>query len=223
VTRLLSALLGAVFVVSYDPVAVVAQTPWEKGFNFRGTDTYVTDGANETYVLTSDVYPITRNSVTFGYGGTGYSSQQHADRSASNDRRLAGVAIPDSVTYTVYFQVDLPNTGAFLVRLALGDQNVTASTDEYCQLRDTSTTLATFDVTHAENGGFFDTTGTEYTNATWPGSNTGVQYTYATTTFILKLTNETDTACRVAHVFITDDVGAATATPRRLLLMGVGR
>jgi len=112
---------------------------WDKGFNFRGTSGYVTDGANETYVLLGDAYPVTRNGVTFGW----LSAPSSGDRDSTIDRRLAGI------NYTANdgasqrdFQIDLPAAGDYIISLALGDHGFT-QTYQYWRLLDNTTVLAT--------------------------------------------------------------------------------
>lgn len=96
---------------------------WVKGFNFRTTSGYVTDEVDQTYVLgptipgDSEAYPTTRNGVTFGW-----TTQPNgaADRSAANIPELAGTAYVTGAD--AVFRVDLPNSGTYKLRLAMGDE-----------------------------------------------------------------------------------------------------
>jgi hypothetical protein len=94
---------------------------WDKGFNFRQTSGFVTDGANETYVLSGDSYPATRNGVTFGWEDAPSGDR---DRNSGIDRRLAGMNFVSSAAgASAYrFRVDLPAAGDYAVRLAIGDE-----------------------------------------------------------------------------------------------------
>src|SRR5205809_595690 len=96
---------------------------WDKGFNFRDSIGYVTDGTNETYVRdTGDVYPVTRNAVTFGWN----SNLGGADRNSAIDRRLAGLNYSSPGT-SFTFQVDLTAPGTYDISLALGDATFTGN------------------------------------------------------------------------------------------------
>src|SRR5262245_50094126 len=138
---------------------------WTKGFNFRSTSGFVTDAADDTYVLTNgsnqgEQYPTTRNSVTFGY--TSLVTLGDRDRNAGNNAKLAGIHFPDTEANETIFRVDLPATGNYRVRLAMGDPD-NASTGQKVLIRDNGSTLATITGDAAANS-FRDATGTELTH-----------------------------------------------------------
>lgn len=174
---------------------------WDKGFNFRGTSGYVSDGANETYVL-AEGYPTTRNSVTFGFT-TGTGVVQGVDRSATNDRRLAGINYDNS---SRIFQVDLPASGAYTVHLALGDQAGGGNAICAAAIQDTLTPLTTVNFAANTANNFTDATGAVYTNVTWSGSETGVSLTFSTTTLNLALTSAG--YWTIAHLFVSQGGGS---------------
>lgn len=152
---------------------------WRIGLNFRSTSGYVSDGADEVYVLGTDTTPTERksangNSVTFQWD----SSPIALNRSTGVDVRLAGrhsTSNPDVRTLTV----TLPAAGDYRVRIAAGDALSTGYwTATY--LKDNGTTLITLSGSIG-SGNFFDADGTQLTNAAWPGSNTLVDVTFAST------------------------------------------
>lgn len=164
---------------------------WDKGFNFRATSGYVTDGANETYVL-SETYPVPRNGVTFGWDATG--SLQVRDRNAGLDRRLAGCHF-DTLQRT--FRVDVLAAGNYSVRLALGDPTNPQTVS--CTVKDGSTTLLTVGNTSVIAGSTVDATGTIYTDANWPASNTAVTVTMVGTALTVVVPPDS----YVQHLFIS--------------------
>jgi hypothetical protein len=192
------------------------------GLNFRSSAIFVTDGANETCCLgNTDVYPVTRGGATFGWDGL--IGDMGRDREAGFDRRLAGMnqAANDGTSQTT-FRLDLPATGSYTIRLALGDAD---NDQDYQWLRmfDNSTTLFTIaDTDGVAAANYDDAFGTSWSAAAWPGSNvarTGVLF--AST--ILKLTIGAPTAqanstC-IAHLFVMQE---ATATVKALTALGVG-
>ncbi len=168
------------------------------GFNFRNTSGYVTDGADETYVLgNSDPYPTTRAGWTFGWEDTISGS---INRDSGNDARLAGINY--MTASGVRFRVDLPATGDYTVAVAMGDA---ASAQEVSWAwKDDTTNLNDFYDGNTSGGNFFyDATETEYTNSTWPGSQTPVQYTFATTIFRIQSHTPVFSNPTLAHVALS--------------------
>jgi len=147
------------------------------GFNFRDTAGFVTDGTGETYVSgENDLYPTTRASQTFGWNSF---QDLRRDRSNSVDRRLAGVNQRANGTQA-FWRLDI-TAGTYDVDIALGDEN-SSQGYQYLQLKDTSSVLLTIDKSSgSSNDQFYDATGTIYSGANWPGSNTKVRVTFATT------------------------------------------
>lgn len=190
---------------------------WDKGFNFRSTSGFVTDGTNETYVLLTDVYPTTRNGVTFGGDTFPFDV---VDRNASLDRRLAGIHyhMNDGSAQSL-FRVDLPSATDYEIRLALGD---TASQGyHYAQVRDDTSALFTvIDTNGTAADRWDDSTGTEWTDATWPGSNVATIGSFSSTIFWLAYgTPDAQSASTcVSHIFISQaDPSAAQPTRSRKL------
>lgn len=156
----------------------IAAAQWDKGFNFRATSGYVTDGANQTYVL-GDSYPTTRNSVTFGW--TTSLSDPLRDRDNMVDPRLAGVnQIPNSSQKG--FRIDLPAAGGYTIYLAIGDAAIDQPVAQYVEVYDDTVLLFTINDTDGTLGGNFDDAGgTNRTSAAWPTDNVGIGVSFATT------------------------------------------
>lgn len=194
---------------------------WDKGFNFRSTSGYVTDGTDETYVLAGDNYPVTRNGVTFGYT-TGMPSANAKDRSTSNDVRLAGTHVVPNTPAQETIRVDLNSAADYDIRLALGD-GLYSHLYTYVQLLDNATAVLTITDTNGQSGNaFLDATGAEYTAPNWPGSNTKVTKTFATTTFFMTMGSPDAQSDKTptAHLFLSE-VATGGATGKSNPLYGV--
>ncbi len=186
---------------------------FDKGFDFRGSIGFATDPANCTYVLgdSTDFYPTTRNGVTFGWlshtaGGF--------DRNAALDPRIAGVNY--NTATPVQFQVDLPSIGDYAISIAIGDDLSTFSTG--LVIKDTSTALLTLGPHTITAGNFYDATDTQYASAVWPGSETPVTKTFATTTLIMEMSTIT-LGWTIAHLFLS---ATSLPTPTRFYLPSTG-
>lgn len=152
---------------------------YPQGINFRDTLGYVTDGANESMATANNfgpAYPVTTTQGnTVGWEGALGNTR---DRTTSNDRRLAGIHFTAAIQTD--FRFDLPAAGSYNIRLAAGDAGGVNSTD--WTLIDGTTSLG--QLCSGNNGAansFRDATNAVYTAAAWPGSNTAVAKTFATT------------------------------------------
>jgi hypothetical protein len=207
----------SVILILLTPAAGFAQA-WDKGFNFRSTSAYVTDGANETYVI-GDVYPTTRNGVTFGWVGA---VDWTANRSTSVDRRVAGVQGVWGLSGT-YFRVDLPASGDFDLEVAMGDQGQGNGPADW-SIQDTTTNLETVDNGNFPAAGVFrDANNVQHsTAANWAANQTAKRYTFATTQLrvVMGFNNAQITA--IAHLRVVQ-VGGGAPTSRQRTLTGVGQ
>ena len=177
---------------------------WDKGWNFRATSGYVTDGTNETYCL-QEVYPVTRNGVTFGWD-TATASDDARDRNNTTDRRLAGInATGGSDTPPHTFRVDLPASGDYIISLATGDFNFDQSQTRVF-FYDNTTLLFTISTdVNCAAANFIDANGTKWSAAAWPGSNTTKTLTFATTTFkmVTGVSTPSHIQTSAAHLFLS--------------------
>lgn len=178
-----------------------------QGINFRASAGYVTDGANEDYDIASrGAYPWTTaqgNNV----GWITQSSVNYRDRTTGNDRRIAGSCFID----TDDFRIDLPSTGDYNVGIAAGDANYAQEVN--WELFDNTSSLGTLTTGSTSAGERFkDATNTEYTDSTWPTSQTLVTKTFTST--IMKVSATEVTGQWVAHIYVE----SAGAAPRRWIL-----
>ena len=189
---------------------------WDKGFNFRDTAAYVTDGTNETYALefAKESYPTTRNGVTFGWEQATFDD---VNRDSTVDRRLAGIVYVhnDGAATQANFRVDLPATGDYTITLALGDTGF-AQNAQYWQLKDTTTALATINDTNgtaADN--YDDATGVNRTEANWPSQNATITETFTTTILrsLIGTPSAAGNSTTIAHLFVSQAAGAAEVLP----------
>lgn len=195
---------------------------WDKGFNFRATSGYVTDGTNETFVIDTDAYPTTRNGVTFGWtsapSGAGGGSR---DRDNTIDRRIAGINFVGNTNTPCAFQVDLPATGIFKIQLGYGDAGGNSQSN-YIDVDDSATNLISFRPQNtAATPTFGDAVGSTYIAAVWPGSEATVTKTFATTTFKMVLGDVAlgaGTNSVISHIFISQV--ATTSPPTGLIING---
>jgi hypothetical protein len=180
---------------------------WTKGFNFRQTAGFVTDGINETYCRSysnGDGYPVTRNGVTFGWDAN-YNGLTDRDRLTADNLRnpkLSGMVAMQASGSDSYarFRVDLPAAGAYRIRLAAGDAG--SNNRSYWRILDNTTELvASADTSLPASNYYVDATDTLHTNsALWWGKNAYVDLTFATTTFIFELVRPTALSSVIAHI-----------------------
>lgn len=196
-----------------------------KGFNFRNTLGYVTDGTNQQAVYeTAAAYPITQtiggDSVTFGFDSA--ASLQYRNRNAGNDVRLAGMIFTENVES--YFRVNLPASGDYKVRVAIGD-GIYSITNQTILIKDGvgGSTLATFTDASIAGNSFLDAGNTERTAANWPGSNTEITVTFTGTVATLYLpANGAGINSYITSLSLEQVAVAAAGGHKNLLLMGVG-
>jgi len=192
---------------------------WDKGFNFRATSGYVTDGPNETYV-SEDIYPVTRNGVTFGWSST----ISDRDRDSTVDRRLAGLTQRTNDGNIETFRIDLEAADTYLITLALGDTSFPQGY-QYCNFQDDTTVFRTIDDTNGTaQDNYDDATGVNRTEANWPTQN--VQDTRVFTSAIMRVRigspGSEANSSTIAHLFLSR-VAAAEDELNTAMLTGVGR
>lgn len=189
---------------------------WDKGFNFRATSGYVTDGANTTYVV-GEQYPVTRNTVTFGWVGFGPLS---VDRNNALDVRFAGINYFSSNGVTGTFQVDLPATDSYTIHLALGDAGGGGSASCVCVIKDNATTLSTINFDASVGTKVTDAAGTVLNTTSWPGSEAGTTFSFATTTLSIALTSPS--LVMLEHLFVSRVVAGGSAVYGAPFYFGIG-
>lgn len=181
-----------------------------KGFNFRNTSGYVTDGANETYVLGSDEYPVTRGGVTFGWDST--SSIGGRDRDSGIDVRLAGQNQRSNNGGQNSFRVDLDTATDHEITLANGDTGF-GQGYQYWQFKDNTSVLRTVDDSDGTLvNNYNDATGINRTEAAWPGDNVKDTQTFTSTIFNLLIATPSSQSdnTTIAHLFLSEAAGGVT-------------
>lgn len=177
------------------------------GFDFRATSGYVTDPANcSADVGTGATYPnVYGNGATAGWDSSILDSR---DRNSGNDARLAGdMFLATSAART--FRIDLPSTGSYDIRMAIGDASYSIASTNKWELFDNASSLATATGGTSASQRFLDATNTEYTNATWSGSNTAITKTFTSTILNFKIGDGTNTAW-ITHLRVTTNGGVTT-------------
>lgn len=169
-----------------------AQAQWIKGFNF--SDTTTACGVNDTYLRpqggggTSDNYPTTRNTVTFG--STLDIGDNRRDRGGAVNCKLQGISFNENnAANQGTIRVDVPASGQYKVRLAMGEGNGFAAGANQKALfvdSDTTTVLATITAASVSADHWIDATGVDRTEATWLASNAQLTVTLTGTSFYLK-------------------------------------
>lgn len=174
-----------------------------KGINFRSTAGYRADGAGETY-SNGEVYPTTRNGQTFGWSLNLNANSR--DRSATSDRRLAGV-VYNVNTAVSDFRLDLESTGVGTIRLALGE--LAGADTQRVQLLDGGVVFATLSPT--TNANFADAAGNLWNEQGWPTSNVAITHTFTSTNFTIRIGDGSSAGnTRLTHVSV--DMAAADTT-----------
>lgn len=182
---------------------------YPQGMNFRSTSGYVTDGTgedNETGQLAAGTYPRTSaQGNTVGWESAG-SDHPTRNRSAANDRRLAGCSFTD--TAAADFRFDLSSTGDKVLRCGIGDQAYSRA-NQKVEIFDTSSSLGTLfsGVSTGAANSFLDATGTARTNAAFNGSNASVTKTFSTTICRFRCGDGTNPTF-VAHLYVEDGAAA---------------
>ena len=190
--------------------------PLPQGINFRATSGYVTDGANEDAETFIDAFGAGNYPRTSAQGNTvgwesGSQSLYSRDRVSTQDQRLAGLSFEAGNGYANY-RIDLLSPGTHNIRAASGDGNYSGPVS--LDLYDSTASLGSLMTgsTSAANH-FKDATDTEYSAAAWPGSNTAVAKTFASTICRFRLNPAViSDNVRLCHVYI-ENAGGGAAVP----------
>lgn len=187
-----------------------------KGFNFRNTSAFVTDGTNETFVLPTDAYPTTRTvggeSVTFGWETVVTANGRDRSAAAPYAPELSGVTFlgPSDTPTSLVFRVDLPATGSYAINIAAGDQ--AGASKAFFEVDDTSTSVLAFGPTVVAGGSFMDAAGTARTGSDWQANNVPATETFATTIFRLKVNKATVNESPISHLTLTESGAGVVPT-----------
>jgi len=186
-----------------------------KGFNFRFTSGFVTDGTNQTYDLGA-VYPrsVTIDSDTFNVGWAVDNTANSRDR-AVQDPRLSGIGFIGNSSGEIKWRIDLPAAGTYTIRLALGDQSATRNI--FCRIFDNASVIATIanGVSTGAGNAFVDATGTVRTTPTdWTTNNASITLSFTSTTCFIGIGDPLNFGAdisAIAHFDIVQAVGGSTS------------
>lgn len=146
------------------------------GFSFRKSAGYVDDAIGDIPVSATEY----TDNLKYGWVGAVPSLY---DRSATVDPRMAGVAIaPNDGVGQLEFRIDLPSTGKYEIRLAIGDAKYSKA-NSFVQLIDGDTVISTIDKSGTETkvGEFIDAKGVSHlSSASWALRNAPVGYVFST-------------------------------------------
>lgn len=193
-----------------------SSTTFDVGFDFRNTSGFVTDPSCCTFETASGGsldYPVTSNingytNVKYGFesalsctGGAGST----ANRNATYDARLAGLAVFANSTTCSVFRVDLQGSPSSChIGLAMGDPGGGNSQTNYVAIYDNTTSRLAFSPANSDSTHFVDASGASLTPSAWPGSNTTVSETFSSTILRVKFGGTTDSnSTTLAHLRVT--------------------
>lgn len=187
---------------------------YPQGINFRATLAYVTDisPADCEYTQASGgaSYPrTTAQGNTVGWEAT--HSDNIRDRFVATDARLAGIHfVPASTTND--FRFDLTGTEDWKLGLACGDFGF-AHGPMRVEIFDTATSRGRLvdDQTTSTSARFFDASGVERTDASWPPDHVLVTKTFTTTICRFRVGGASDITS-IAHTYV-ESAGSAISIP----------
>jgi len=197
------------------------------GFNFRSTQGYVTDPAN-TVGFFGNAYPTSKTfgevSVNAGWDG----AIGVADRSTSIDPRLAGGNTVAQGTAARKFRVDLPVSGVWSIRLAMGNPSFTRAAFFDILDSDGTTVLYSRSEVSITSPQYLDATKVVRASAAiWASSNAPVDITFSGTVAYIRLNSSASFGNEICHIAfakntapqatisdveVVSTVGVATAT-----------
>lgn len=174
--------------------AIVAGVPTgiDVGLNFRSTEFYVTDGANEYWpgAPATKPYPTTIGGVTMGWDNGWDPSVGTANRDAAVDRRLAGDWSKSNVHAVAnVFRIDLPN-GEYDISFANGSTGLSQTRAMFTLLDGVTDLIDIDEVTGTAINEYMDASDVLRTEAAWPGDNVTVRVTVSTGILRLRLGGE---------------------------------
>lgn len=170
------------------------------GFNFRATQGYVTDPAN-TVGFFGNAYPTSKTfgalNVNAGWDGT----IPVADRSTSIDPRLAGGNTVAQSGAARKFRVDLPVSGVWTVRLAMGNPSFTRAAFFDILDSDGTTVLYSRSETPVSAPQYMDASKVIRANAAlWASSNASTDITFSGTTAYVRLNSSASLGNEICHI-----------------------
>lgn len=131
-------------------------------------------------------YPVHNQGVTYGWNADAPSFAQGRDRNSGQGFQFGGWVNSNVEATPIKFRVDLPSAGSYVLNLAFGDENYSASIDAY--IFDNTTQLAHISGTTGGANQFLDAAGNNRTSPTdWTNNNASITLTFSTTTLLIQL------------------------------------
>lgn len=173
------------------------------GFNFRATQGYVTDPAN-TVGFFGNAYPTSKTfgatNVNAGWDG----AVSVADRSTTIDPRLAGGNTVAQNGSARKFRVDLPVSGVWTIRLAMGNPSFSRAASFDILDSDGTTVLYSRSEVTVPAPQYLDATKVvRAAAATWVSSNASVDLTFSGTAAYIRLNPSTTLGNEICHIAFT--------------------
>ncbi len=205
-----------------------------KGFNFRDTLAFDTDGTNEVAIIgngsgsiaAGSVYPrsVTIDGDTFNVGWDTATGDGARDRWAPFDARLAGThMVPNNQAGGRTFRINVP-AGVIELTLAMGDAD--GGRAIYWQVLNDASVLETFDYTGSTTGNsdFYDASGNLHlSDAAWLASQTPKQYTISSGILNIRTGKGSGSeSSAVAHIGVRS-ISSSTIVNRESTRRGVAR
>lgn len=188
----------------------------DQGFNFRATSGYVTDDADQTYVLGyGDAYPTTRSGWTFGW----VASVVTRDRNNTYPARFAGCNYRQNNWPVRRFTVDLPSSGDWDIHAALGD---TFALTQNIKFYDNTTNFATYTAVSLNGSEYMDATGVVRTSRSdWDTNEAALTRTFGSTKFHLDInyTGAGASQSGISHLRLVDAGGGGGSTMRIVFMV----
>lgn len=189
--------------------------------NFRNTTAFASGDSADAFVQNtaagSNNYPTT-TSQGVRVGWSTALSIEHRNVTSTLDIRLVGLATSNTGTGIGKYRInlaDLGGAGTYRIRLAMGDDD-NARANQKCEIYDDATSKGVVIATGSSNHFWRDATDAEYNNANWPGSNTAIDITFASTIAEFWFGDGTNNWA-VSHIRIEFISGAASGPAAKLV------
>lgn len=196
-----------------------------QGIYFRLTDNQTDPADYDAEVSLSNNYPRTSaqgNSV--GYEDIFFGQTDARDRDVGSVVALRGIHfLPNSSGGNNIYRIDLPSTGSYVIKLALGDEG--GMQNCRCRLLDNATQFADIDAATGGAANFIDATGVNRTSqADWVSNNVGITHTFSST--ILRIWMGASAAVSgvscISEIYIAASGGGGGAAASRLSTLMAG-
>lgn len=184
---------------------------YPQGINFRNTLAFVTDVSPADCEVTPFATLPTSYPRTTAQGNTvGWeavpASGGSRDRNDAIDARLAGIVF-GATGGTADYRFDLPATGNYNIRMAMGDNDVNRSSLR-CSIIDDTTSLGEIINGNALAANWIDASNVSRSAAAWPTDNAVRALTFATTICRVRVSAVGQPIC-ISHAYV-ESAGPST-------------